>query len=161
MVMEIYYYKTEQLLRTDMNTAWNFFSSANNLARITPPELDFNILTQLDNKDIYQGMLIDYTVRPLFGIPLHWQTEIWKIKKPEMFTDKQLQGPYKIWEHTHQFVQKGKGVLMKDEVKYVLPFGFIGTIAHSLIVRKKIERIFNYRKEVLNKIFNENGNDSY
>lgn len=159
--MEIYYYKTEQLLRTDMNTAWNFFSSANNLARITPPELDFNILTQLDNKDIYQGMLIDYTVRPLFGIPLHWQTEIWKIKKPEMFTDKQLQGPYKIWEHTHQFVQKGKGVLMKDEVKYVLPFGFIGTIAHSLIVRKKIERIFNYRKEVLNKIFNENGNDSY
>jgi ligand-binding SRPBCC domain-containing protein len=159
--MEIYYYKTEQLLPTDMNTAWDFFSSAKNLARITPPELDFNIVTQLDNKDIYQGMLIDYTVTPLFGIRLHWQTEIWKIKKPEMFIDKQLKGPYKIWEHTHRFVQKGKGVLMKDEVKYVLPFGFIGTMVHSLIVRKKIERIFNYRKEVLNKIFKENGNDSY
>ena len=159
--MQVYYYKTEQLLPTDMNTAWDFFSSAKNLARITPPELDFNILTQLDNKDIYQGMLIDYTVRPLFGIPLRWQTEIWKIKKPEMFTDKQLKGPYKIWEHTHHFVQKEKGVLMKDEVKYVLPFGLIGTMVHSLIVRKKIERIFNYRKEVLNKIFNENGNDSY
>jgi ligand-binding SRPBCC domain-containing protein len=159
--MEIYYYKTEQLLPTDMNTAWDFFSSAKNLARITPPELDFNIVTQLDNKDIYQGMLIDYTVTPLFGIRFHLQTEIWKIKKPEMFIDKQLKGPYKIWEHTHRFVQKGKGVLMKDEVKYVLPFGFIGTMVHSLIVRKKIERIFNYRKEVLNKIFKENGNDSY
>jgi ligand-binding SRPBCC domain-containing protein len=158
--MQVYYYKTEQLLPTDMNTAWHFFSSAKNLARITPPELDFNILTQLDDKDIYPGMLIDYTVRPLFGIPLHWQTKIWKINKPGMFTDKQLKGPYKIWEHTHHFVQKGKGVLMKDEVKYVLPFGFIGTIVHSLIVRKKIERIFSYRKEVLNKIFNENGNDS-
>lgn len=159
--MEIYYYKTEQLLPTDMNTAWDFFSSAKNLARITPPELDFNILTQLDNKDIYQGMLIDYTVRPLFGIPLHWQTEIWKINKPEMFTDKQLKGPYKIWEHTHEFVQKGKCVLMKDEVKYVLPFGFLGTMVHSLVVRKKIERIFSYRKEILNKIFTENGNDNY
>jgi len=159
--MKIYYYKTEQFLSTDMNTAWNFFSSARNLAIITPPELDFNVLTQLDDKDIYQGMLIDYTVRPLFGIPLHWQTEIWKIKKPEMFSDKQLKGPYKIWEHTHQFVEKGKGVLMKDEVKYVLPFGIIGRMIHSLMVRKKIERIFNYRKEILNKIFKENGNDHH
>jgi ligand-binding SRPBCC domain-containing protein len=159
--MKIYYYKTEQFLSTDMNTAWNFFSSARNLATITPPELDFNILTQLDDKDIYQGMLIDYTVKPLFGIPLHWQTEIWKIKKPEMFTDKQLKGPYKTWEHTHRFFQKEKGVLMKDEVKYVLPFGIIGKLVHSLIVRKKIERIFNYRKDILNKIFKENGNSSY
>ena len=159
--MKIYYYKTEQFLSTDMNTAWNFFSSARNLAIITPPELDFNVLTQLDDKDIYQGMLIDYTVRPLFGIPLHWQTEIWKIKKPEMFTDKQLKGPYKTWEHTHRFFQKEEGVLMKDEVKYVLPFGIIGRMIHSLMVRKKIERIFNYRKDILNKIFKENGNSSY
>jgi len=78
-----------------------------------------------------------------------------------MFSDKQLKGPYKIWEHTHQFVEKGKGVLMKDEVKYVLPFGIIGRMIHSLMVRKKIERIFNYRKEILNKIFKENGNDHH
>lgn len=157
--MEIYYYKTEQFLNTDMNTAWDFFSSAKNLAAITPPELGFKILTNLDEKDIYEGMLIEYTVRPLFGIPLHWKTEIWKIKKPEMFIDKQLKGPYKIWEHTHIFIQEEKGVLMKDEVKYKLPFGIIGQMAHSLIVRKKIEGIFNYRKEILKKIFKENGNN--
>ena len=78
-----------------------------------------------------------------------------------MFSDKQLKGPYKTWEHTHRFFQKEKGVLMKDEVKYVLPFGTIGKLVHSLIVRKKIERIFNYRKDILNKIFKENGNSSY
>lgn len=157
--MKIYYYKTEQFLSTDIQTAWDFFSSANNLARITPPELDFKILTHLDEKDIYEGMLIEYMVKPLFGILLHWQTEIRKIKKPEMFIDKQLKGPYKIWEHTHEFIQKEKGVLMKDSVKYQLPFGIVGIVAHSLMVRKKIERIFNYRKEILNKIFNDNGND--
>lgn len=157
--MKIYYYKTEQFLSTDINTAWNFFSSAKNLARITPPELDFNILTALDEKDIYQGMLIEYTIRPLFGILLNWQTQILTIKKPEMFIDKQLKGPYKIWEHTHEFIQTEKGVLMKDSVKYLLPFGILGNIAHSLFVRRKIERIFNYRKQVLNKIFNQNAND--
>ena len=151
--MNIYYYKTKQFLPTDINTAWNFFSSAKNLARITPPELDFKILTELDDKDIYQGMLIEYIVKPLFGIPLHWQTEIWKIKKPEMFVDRQLKGPYKIWEHTHQFIEQEKGILMKDSVKYQLPFGIIGKMAHSLIVKQKIERIFNYRKEILQKIF--------
>lgn len=157
--MKIYYYKTEQFLSTDINTAWNFFSSAKNLARITPPELDFNILTALDEKDIYQGMLIEYTITPLFGILLNWQTQILTIKKPEMFIDKQLKGPYKIWEHTHEFIQTEKGVLMKDSVKYLLPLGILGNIAHSLFVRRKIERIFNYRKQVLNKIFNQNAND--
>lgn len=157
--MKIYYYKTEQFLSTDINTAWNFFSSAKNLARITPPELDFNILTALAEKDIYQGMLIEYTIRPLFGILLNWQTQILTIKKPEMFIDKQLKGPYKIWEHTHEFIQTEKGVLMKDSVKYLLPFGILGNIAHSLFVRRKIERIFNYRKQVLNKIFNQNANN--
>src|SRR3569623_1118972 len=100
--MTIYYYRTFQFLPTDINTAWDFFSSAKNLARITPPELDFKILTDLGEKDIYRGMLIDYTLKPLFGIRLHWQTEIWKLKKPRMFIARQLKGPYKIWEHTHE-----------------------------------------------------------
>jgi ligand-binding SRPBCC domain-containing protein len=106
-------------------------------------------------------MLIDYTVKPLFGIPLHWQTEIFRVKKPEMFSDRQLKGPYKIWEHTHTFILKDKGVLMKDEVKYELPFGVLGKIAHSILVRKKIENIFKYRKEILNKIFNGHGNNNH
>lgn len=159
--MTIYYYRTFQFLPTDINTAWDFFSSAKNLARITPPELDFKILTDLGEKDIYRGMLIDYTLKPLFGIRLHWQTEIWKLKKPRMFIDRQLKGPYNIWEHTHEFIQKEKGIIMKDAVKYQLPFGIIGKMAHSLIVRKKIEHIFNYRKEILSKIFTQDGNNIY
>lgn len=156
--MKIYLFKTSQFLHTDINTAWNFFSSAKNLATITPPELDFKILTDLGDKDIYEGMLIEYTVKPLFGIPLNWKTEIGEIKKPSMFMDKQLKGPYKIWEHTHYFTEKENGVLMEDEVKYQLPFGFVGALTHSLIVKKKIEEIFEFRKITLEKIF-KNGNN--
>ena len=151
--MKTYYYKAEQFLPTDIQTAWNFFSSAKNLAVITPPELDFKILTNLGDKGIYEGMIIDYTVKPLLGIPLHWKTEIQKINEPAMFVDNQLKGPYKLWEHTHTFTEKENGVLMHDVVKYQIPFGFLGTIAHSLIIRKKLEHIFSFRKEILEKIF--------
>ena len=156
--MSIFHYKAEQFLETDINAAWDFFSSAQNLAVITPPELDFKILTDLDGKEIYEGMLIEYKVRPLFGIPVYWKTEIASVNKPERFMDRQLKGPYKIWEHTHTFIQKENGVFMKDQVKYQLPFGVIGRLTNALIVKKKIEHIFTFRKEILNKIFNQNGN---
>ncbi len=158
--MATFYYNTEQFLPINVQTAWDFFSSAKNLAIITPPELDFNILTNVVEREIYEGMLIEYNVKPLLGIPVYWQTEICKVDKPQMFTDKQLKGPYKIWEHTHLFIEKENGVLMKDQVKYQLPFGIIGQITHSLIVRKKIENIFTFRKEVLKKIFKDNGNNN-
>lgn len=157
--MSVYYYEAEQFLPIDISKAWSFFSDAKNLSVITPPELDFKILTDLDNKEVYKGMLIDYTVKPLFGIPVRWQTEICKVDKPGMFADRQLKGPYKIWEHTHTFLKKDNGVLMKDHVKYELPFGVIGRIAQMLIVKKKIEQIFIYRKEVLKKLFIDHGNN--
>ena len=152
--MKTFHYHTEQFLPTDINTAWDFFSSAKNLSAITPPELDFKILTQLNDNEIYEGMLIDYTLKPLLSIPVHWQTEIFEIDKPVKFMDRQLKGPYKTWEHTHTFMQQGDGVLMKDSVKYKLPFGLIGEIAHVLLIKRKVENIFIYRKEVLKKIFN-------
>lgn len=153
--MSTFYFKTEQFLSISIEKAWSFFSSSKNLALITPPELDFKIISADEKKEIYEGMLIEYKVKPLLGIPIYWQTEIFKINKPIRFTDKQLKGPYKVWEHTHIFIEMNHGVLMKDEVKYQMPFGFIGNMVQSLIVKKKIENIFVYRREVLNKLFNK------
>ncbi len=149
----IYHFKTEHFLPIDIQYAWDFFSCAKNLALITPPEMDFKILTKLDDKEVFEGMLIDYTVKPLLGIPLNWQTEIYKVNKPHYFSDRQLKGPYRIWEHTHTFLQKENGVLMRDEVRYQLPLGFIGNMAHSIFIKKKVENIFIYREKALNKIF--------
>lgn len=151
--MAIYQYTAEQFLPISIRKAWDFFSSPKNLSVITPPEMDFKILTQLDDKEIYNGMLIDYTVKPLFGIPMHWQTMIIDVKPLDVFADTQLKGPYKLWHHTHTFIEKDGGVLMTDIVNYELPFGILGDWVHSLIVRKKIESIFAYRKQVLEKLF--------
>ncbi len=146
-------FKTVQFLPIDNKKAWDFFSSPKNLSVITPPELDFQILTQLNDQAIFEGMKIDYTVKPLLGITIAWQTEICKVRNQEYFTDKQTKGPYKVWEHTHSFKVENNGVIMTDVVNYELPFGFLGKLAEWLLVRKKIKSIFNFRKTVLEKIF--------
>ena len=156
--MSTFYFHTEQFLPISIETAWDFFSSPKNLALITPPEMQFRILTNFNDSEIYEGMLIEYKLKPLFGISVYWKTEICKVDKPRMFLDKQLKGPYKIWEHTHIFSKKENGILMKDQLKYQLPFGILGTLTHSLLVKKKVEGIFSYRKTILEKIFKENGN---
>ncbi len=115
--------------------------------------MDFQILTSLDDREIYEGMVIDYTVKPLLGLPLRWQTEIVKVNKPFYFTDRQVKGPYKIWEHTHTYFEKENGILMTDEIKYQLPLGILGNWMNTLIVQKKIESIFAYRKAILIKMF--------
>jgi ligand-binding SRPBCC domain-containing protein len=151
--MSIFYYRTEQWLPADIQKAWAFFASPNNLALITPPEMNFTTLTNLDGLEIHAGMRIDYKIKPLFGIPMHWQTEITHVQKPFSFTDIQLKGPYRCWQHTHTFKEKDGGVLMEDVVKYQLPFGALGMLTHALLVRKKIGSLFAYRKVAIERIF--------
>ena len=151
--MKTYNYHTQTQLPISVEDAWQFFSAAGNLAKITPPELGFIILTDLSDKAIHEGMLIDYTVRPLLSVPLHWQTEITDVRAPFEFTDRQLKGPYSKWVHHHMFEANSGGVLMTDDVEYALPFGWIGTMTHQFVVRKKIEDIFDFRREAFTKIF--------
>lgn len=147
--------KRQQQLNCDIKTAWKFFSSANNLSEITPKDMNFVVRTQLSNDEIYEGMLIDYYVSPLFGIKLNWQTEITQVNFQESFTDFQKKGPFKLWNHFHEFILNDKGVLMVDTISYELPFGFLGEIVHSLIVKKKLKNIFDYRFKILEETFNK------
>lgn len=148
----------KQQLNCDIETAWKFFSSAENLVEITPKDMNFVVRTKLSDEEIYEGMIIDYFVSPLFGLKLKWQTEITQVLSKESFTDFQKKGPFKLWNHFHEFIPNDKGVLMKDTVTYELPFGFLGQIAHSILVKKKLENIFDYRFQVLDKMFNQKNN---
>lgn len=146
--------KREQQLNCDIDTAWKFFSSANNLSRITPKDMNFIVRTHLEDDEIYEGMIIDYYVSPLFGIKMDWQTEITQVNHHRSFTDFQKKGPYKLWNHFHEFIPNDQGVLIKDTVDYELPLGFLGEIAHGLFVKNKLEHIFSYRFKVLQEMFN-------
>ncbi|MBS4035282.1 MAG: SRPBCC family protein [Ignavibacterium sp.] len=151
--MKIYQLKTVQKLPVSLETAWDFFSNPQNLTKITPAWLNFQIMSDLPQK-MRAGMIISYTVKPLLNIPTTWVTEIAHVNEPFYFVDEQRFGPYKMWHHEHIFRKDKDGlVLMEDIVSYVVPFGILGRIMHRLVISKKIKEIFDYRTEVLNKLF--------
>ena len=155
--MNFYSIKSTQHLPISIEEAWEFFSSPNNLAKITPPDMGFIITSdKKDGEKMYAGQIITYIIKPMLGIPVKWMTEITHVKEGEYFIDEQRFGPYKLWHHRHSFKKTATGVEMHDEVNYVLPMGILGTIAHELFVRKRIEYIFEYRTRVLNDFFKEN-----
>ena len=150
--MKIHQFRSKQFLPINIETAWEFFSNPNNLPVITPPWLNFEITTRLDDK-MYAGMIITYLVRPLLNIPTTWVTEITHVRQPYFFVDEQRFGPYKFWHHQHIFREAQGGIEMEDIVSYAVPFGFIGRIANSLMISKKINQIFSFRSSVLSELF--------
>lgn len=140
----MYQLKRTQFIKTDLKTAWDFFSSPGNLKKITPDYMGFDVKTELPEK-MYEGLMIEYTVKPLLGIPMNWITEIKTVKELEFFVDEQRKGPYKIWHHEHHFKEMDGGVEMTDIVSYELPLGILGRIMHPFVVQKKLEEIFDFR----------------
>jgi ligand-binding SRPBCC domain-containing protein len=150
----MYQLKRTQLIKSDLKTCWEFFSSPQNLKEITPPYMGFDIKVSLP-KEMYEGLMIAYTVKPLFSIPMTWITEIKTVKENQFFVDEQRKGPYTIWHHEHHFKETPEGVEMTDIVTYVLPLGFLGRLAHPFIVKPKLEEIFEYRFKRVEEIFNQ------
>lgn len=145
----------KQLIKTDIENLWDFMSSPKNLDMITPKEMKFNIKSKNGDQKMYEGMIITYTVTPLLNIPLNWVTEITHIKKNKYFVDEQRLGPYKMWHHEHIFEEKEDGILMTDIITYAPPMGILGDIANKLFINKKVHNIFNYRKKIIDQIFNK------
>jgi len=150
----------EQQLTCDIYTAWDFFSSPINLAEITPKNMGFVVVSDSHGNEIVEDMIIEYLVSPILRIPLRWKTRITQVEKYVSFTDFQVKGPYKYWNHFHEFIPNESGVLMKDTVDYELPLGILGTIAHSIFVKRKLASIFNYRYRVLEELFNKTKRES-
>ena len=149
----IYTLEAKQELNISLNLAWDYFSSTNNLANITPPKMGFDITSKVDRK-VYQGQIITYKVSPVPFVKTNWVTEITAVKEHEFFIDEQRFGPYSMWHHEHFFEALPNGnTLMSDKISYKIPFGFLGSIAQTLFVKKQLKEIFSYRKQVLDSIF--------
>lgn len=151
--MAIHTIERTQKLTATLEACWRFFSDPRNLAQITPPELGFEVLSELP-AEMHAGLMIEYRVRPLFGIPVKWLTEITQVDAPNFFVDEQRIGPYRIWHHEHRFSDNGNGTIsIHDKVTYMLPFGPLGELAHPLLVAPQLRRIFDFRTGAVLKIF--------
>ncbi|HWB58009.1 MAG TPA: SRPBCC family protein [Chthoniobacteraceae bacterium] len=152
--MKIYTIEQTQTIRATAEECWAFFSNPANLARITPPHVDFRILSEPLPPTVHEGQMIHYRVKPLAGIPMNWASEITRVRAPECFVDEQRAGPYAMWRHEHGFRDIGGGRMeIRDHVQYALPLGFIGRAVHALVVEQQLKRIFDYREKAAAEIF--------
>ncbi len=152
-VAMIHLLQSTQIIRASVEKAWEFFSDPGNLPRLTPPELDLTILHALPER-IYPGMMIEYRVRPLLGIPARWLTEITHVELAKRFVDEQRVGPYRIWHHEHHFKSLDDGrTEMLDRVTYVLPFGMLGDLIHPIVVKPQLAKIFAFREKAVRDLF--------
>ena len=145
--MKIYTLESEMTAAVPLQEAFAFFEDPRNLARITPPELGFRI-TSREPVVMRRGAEIAYRIR-VSGVPLGWKTRITDYDPPFSFTDEQAAGPYRLWRHRHTFRASAGGAVVADRVEYALPLGWIGRMAHTLFVRRKLRGIFDYRREAL------------
>jgi len=153
--MGFYQLDTTQKVPATIDEVWDFISSPENLKKITPSYMGFDITSKHAGEKMYPGMIITYKVSPVFGIKMNWVTEITHIKEKEYFVDEQRSGPYAMWHHEHKIKPIEGGVLMTDIVSYKPPLGFLGSIANSLLIKKQLKEIFDFREKALVEIFGE------
>ncbi len=143
------------IVKADAERVWAFFSDARNLGRITPRSMGWVVHTP--DPVTEAGAIIDYTVRPLFGVPVSWRTRIEDVEAPVRFRDVQAKGPYRSWVHEHRFTPVQGGVRVDDHIEYEMPFGPLGSLAHRLAVRAQLEQLFAFRATAVDQILEPAG----
>jgi len=149
-MVKTYILVREQWVQRPIDDVFEFFSRASNLESITPPWLNFLITEAPEN--IREGSLIKYRLR-LHGIPVRWTTKIIAWEPPLRFVDVQVSGPYSLWHHEHRFSAENGGTKMEDEVRYSLPLGPLGRLAHWMMARRDVQTFFDYREKKIRELF--------
>ncbi|MEE4311404.1 MAG: SRPBCC family protein [candidate division KSB1 bacterium] len=149
--MKKYILETETILDMPLDEVFPFFADAHNLNRVTPPWLNFEIISDRDI-EMQVGTQVQYRLK-LHSIPVRWQSEITEWDPPYKFTDTQIQGPYRLWIHEHIFASEADKTIMRDRVTYAVPGRIFAQLIHSVFVKRDLDRIFSYREEVFKRIF--------
>ncbi len=144
--------RSETLLPLSLQEAWDFFSTPNNLNKITPVDMVFKITSTVPDK-MYPGLLITYKITPFLNISMDWVTEITHIQPMDFFIDEQRKGPYAIWHHEHHFRETKDGVVMTDLLYYHIGKSIFGWLAGKLFVDAQVKKIFDFRESTLKQLF--------
>ena len=150
--MSLHRFEAAQLLPVDRSEAWAFFSNPRNLSVITPPDMGFELTSDVP-EHVHPGLIAIYRVRPLLGIPVTWVTEITAVVEEELFVDDQRIGPYRFWHHQHHFREVAGGTEMRDIVHYALPFGPLGGLLNERVIAPRVQAIFDFRRGVIDQRF--------
>ena len=137
---------TRQTVHASLEEVWAFFATPDNLNELTPPALEFRILSGAGTP-LHTGQIIRYSIRLLPLVRVNWVTEIKAVEPLAAFIDEQRFGPYRFWQHRHQFIATADGVEIIDTVHYAVGYSLLGTLARKLWIAPQLAAIFEYRRQ--------------
>jgi len=132
------------LILCDIEKLFDFHIDTNNLKAITPPDTKVELLTK--NLHVKEGAVLKLKTTKHF-IPTLWEVQIKKLQKPNLLVDVALKSPFTFWEHSHIFEKTGDGCIMRDVVRYKLPFGFIGEM-FDFLIQNALNTMFEFRHKI-------------
>ena len=150
----IHYLHREQIIPAPMEAVWAYFCDPKNLNKITPSDMNFEIV-QGGDAAMYEGQIIEYRVEFIRGLRSLWLTEIAHVREREYFVDEQRVGPYRFWYHEHIFEVVPNGTKMTDRVTYAIPFGILGDVVNTVWISRRLKNIFDFRKRKIAELFGE------
>jgi len=148
----IHYLHREQIIPAPLEDVWNYFCDPRNLNKITPPDMNFEIVRGGDVK-MYEGQIIEYRVEFIRGIRSLWLTEIAHLKDGQYFVDEQRVGPYRFWYHEHIFEVHSSGTKMTDHVTYKVPLGMLGDLMNTVWISRRLRNVFDFRRKKIIEVY--------
>ena len=152
--MSVHRLYRDQFIPESLKNVWSYFCDPCNLNEMTPPEMNFEIITN-PLAMMFEGQIIEYRVEFIKGLRSIWVTEIAHVRETSYFVDEQRIGPYRFWYHQHFFESVAGGTRMIDDVTYSIGFGLVGKILNDFWIKNKLENIFNFRAKKINDLFPE------
>jgi ligand-binding SRPBCC domain-containing protein len=141
--MADYVVETRMWLARPRADVFAFLADPATPVRVTPPRFRLRLLEPVPA--IEAGSVLEYRLTWL-GVPLRWRAFIREYDPPFRFVDVQVRGPFARWEHRHRFLEEEGGTWVEDRVTYRLPFGPLGRLAHALLVRRQLDRMWLQRQ---------------
>lgn len=132
----------ECFLKADIDSVWNFHSSAEALTVLTPPSKKMQWVSK--DLSVKEGVVHEFRVK-VGPIWVAWKARLTMVNPPREFTDTAEKSPFKSWKHRHQFLERQDGTLLRDTVEYALPFGKLGGLVDKFMISREIDRLFEFR----------------
>jgi ligand-binding SRPBCC domain-containing protein len=148
--MRVHVLERDQVVPLPPAEVFRFYTDVGNLEPLTPPWLHFRVITD-PSLELKEGALIEYRLT-LHAVPVRWTTRIEEWEPGRRFRDVQLRGPYRLWDHEHEFTLVDGGTLIQDRVRYAIPYGPLGALAHVAFVRRDLRRIFDFRRDAVTRL---------
>ncbi len=136
----------ESVIHASPQCVFKFHELPDALRRLTPPWESAHIVQAAPDINVGSRAIIETRILGLFTT--RWVAEHTAYDPPHMFEDVQVEGPFRRWRHRHIIKPHPEGAILRDEIEYEPPLGFIGQLAARVIIVPRLEKLFEYRHRV-------------